>query len=62
MPGGERLQVRYASSLKQGLEEFYKERLLPQGASGKKVVGNTLSCTLNGEARLYRALEEYQAA
>lgn len=60
MPKGFRVQVRYASSLKQGLEEFFKERLQPQGWGKVKIVGNVLTVSKGDELCDYRALEEYQ--
>ena len=60
MPSGSRVNVRYASSLKQGLEEFYKEFLKPKGYTNKKIVGNILLVS-KGEANVeyeFRCYEE----
>ena len=55
---GSRLQVRYGSSLKQGLEEFFKEVLKPKGHKRVSCFGNQLMTEKDGETFNYVAYEE----
>lgn len=59
--GRDLIAVKKASSLKQALEEYWKDTLQPKGYTGKKVNGNVLVCNLKGQICTYRALEVYQA-
>lgn len=57
MPSGARVEVRYASSLKQALEEFYKDRLA--GAYTKdKIIGNVMLVSDAEKTYEFRAYEE----
>jgi hypothetical protein len=58
MPSGKRVNVRYASSLKQGLEEFFKEFLKPKGYTNKKIVGNILLVKKDDAEYEFRCYEE----
>ena len=58
-PSGKRVQVRWGASLKQGLEEFFKEVLKPKGWKRVSCFGNAL-CVEHPEhgVRNYVAYEE----
>lgn len=58
MPSGNRVHVRYASSLKQGLEEFFKEFLKPKGYKKDSCVGNIMLVSRDKIQYEFHAYEE----
>lgn len=56
MPSGNRVEVRYATSLKKGLEEFYQTRL--KSYTKVSIVGNILLVADGDKTYEFRAYEE----
>jgi phage tail sheath protein FI len=54
------IAVKSAPSLKQALEEYFKETLAKKGCKKIKIVGNVLTVELKGRVSNYTALENYQ--
>lgn len=58
MPSGNRVEVRYGSSLKQALENYFKDRLKPKGYKKVSCVGNILLVSDGEETHEFVAYEE----
>lgn len=60
-PDGLRVACRWAPTLKQGLEEFFKADLEPKGWKKVKIIGNVLTCEKGTEVKNWLCIEEYQS-